>query len=407
MRLSTFLIGTLTALGVISCGGGGGVNTAGGIGGTGVSYGPVTAFGSVIVNGVEYNTDSATFTKDGTSTSQSGLGVGMVVSVTNDGNGNAKSVSFSDNAQGPVSSVGANSFTVLGLDVQVNSLTVYAGGILALTDINTGDIVEISGQLTGTNTILATRVEKLGMTCPLSVGQEIEVKGTVSNVNSGAQTFDIGTLTVNAGTYMPANLVADDYVEVKSDTCPSGTVLTATGVESATEGPDLGELDHRDQGELEVKGIIAGAAGSAPTCSFTVNGQLVNTDINTSIGGGGSCTSLTNGSSVEVHGQLSGSALLASEISLENANDTVNSEIKGFITVITSTGNYDGTISVHNSVGTVLGGPFTVSLATTRFEGESQNFNLGTMQTTPTCADVKVNTSTGDAVSIEQESSCP
>ncbi len=403
MRPRAFLIATLTALGVISCGGGG-TNTAGGIGGTGVSYGPVTAFGSVIVNGVEYNTASASFTKDGVRTTQSGLGVGMVVSVTNDGNGNAKSVSFRDNAQGPVSSLGASSLVVLGLDVQMNNLTVYSGGPATLTDINPGDIVEVSGQITGINTVLATRIEKLSMTCPLSVGQEIELKGSVSNVNAGAMTFNIGTLMVNAVSHMPANLTTGDYVEVKSDSCPSGNIFTATGVESASEGPDLSELDHHDQGELEVKGIIANASGSAPTCSFTVNGQVVNTVAGTSISGDASCTSLTNGTSVEIHGQLNGGALLASEISIENANDTVNSEIKGFVTVITSTGNYDGTISVHNSIGTVLGGPFTVSLATTRFEGESQNFNLSTMQ--GTCADVKVNTATGDAVSIEQESSC-
>jgi hypothetical protein len=407
MTLRAFLIGTLTALAAVSCGGGS--NFAGGIGGTGVSYGPVTGFGSVIVNGTEFNTASASFTKDGVSTTQAGLGVGMVVSVTNDGSGNAKSVSFKDNAQGPVSSIVANGFTLLGLDAKVNNLTVYAGGITALADINTGDIVEVSGQITDTNTVLATRVEKLSMTCPLSVGEAIEVKGTVSNINSGADTFDIGTFTMNANGHMPANLTIGDYVEVRSSACPSGNVLTANNVETATEGPDLSDLDHHDQGDLEVKGILTGAAGSAPNCSFMVNGQSVTTDANTAIQGGGNCTTLADGTSVEVQGQLGGGTLLASQINLEDSSDTVSTEYVGFVNVLTSTSNFDGTITVEQPLGTTLGGPFTVSLETTRFEGESQSFDLGTMQTTPTCAEVKVNTATGDVVSIEQKSAsdCP
>ncbi len=37
----------------------------GGIGGTGISSGPITAFGSVFVNGVEYDIDQATLTRNG------------------------------------------------------------------------------------------------------------------------------------------------------------------------------------------------------------------------------------------------------------------------------------------------------------------------------------------------------
>ncbi len=140
MTLRAFLIGIFMALAVISCGGGGG-NFAGGIGGTGVSYGPVTGFGSVIVNGVEYDTSSADFSVEGTNGDQSDLAVGMVVTVTHDDNDNAKSISYKDNVEGPVANKidvdGVNgSFDVLGVAVTVDSLTVYEGttGITALTE---------------------------------------------------------------------------------------------------------------------------------------------------------------------------------------------------------------------------------------------------------------------------------
>jgi hypothetical protein len=409
MRLRTFLIGTLTAFAVISCGGGG-TNTAGGIGGTGVSYGPVTGFGSVIVNGVEYQTGSASFTKDGVSTTQAGLGVGMLVSVTNDGSGNAKSVSFSDNVQGPVSSIGANDFVVLGLDVQVNGLTVYAGGLTALTDINTRDIVEVSGHITGTATVLATRVEKLAMTCPLSSGQEIEVKGAASNINTVADTFDIGTLTVNANGHMPANLTAGDYVEVKSNACPSGNVLTANAVETATEGPNLSELDHQNQGELEIKGIAALQSGSGTNCVYTVNGQDVNTNTNTTLDGVAiaACETL-DGKLVEAQGQLSGTTLVASEIKNEDSETTTTNHYLGTVVVDSQTSSLAGSIHVDDAGGANISGstPITVDL-NTQFEGEndSQSFNLDAMAATPTCAEVEVDAN-NHAISIHQESSCP
>ncbi|HEC28700.1 MAG TPA: hypothetical protein ENI65_03820, partial [Gammaproteobacteria bacterium] len=59
-----FLI--ITAVMTVSCGGGGGGGTqTAGIGGTGVtSGGTVTGFGSIFVNGIEYNTSAATITID-------------------------------------------------------------------------------------------------------------------------------------------------------------------------------------------------------------------------------------------------------------------------------------------------------------------------------------------------------
>ena len=317
MRLRTFLFSTLTALAVISCGGGGSGGLAGGIGGTGVSSGPATAFGSVIVNGVEYNTDSANFKIEGTpvgvgSTGQQQLAVGMMVSVTHDNSKNAKSVSFQDNAEGPVANIvvtdpvsGAGTFTVMGLTVTVNKLTVFSrntSGLIGTSALVPADIVEVSGQLTGTNAILATRVEKKSVVCE-GVGLRIEVKGTVSNVNpTGLGSFDISssgaTLQVNANGHMPSGLAAGNYVEVTSTACPSGSTLIASAIDNTVSaGPDLRELDHPGQGDLEVKGIVSGMTTTPQGCLFSINGQQVSAT--TSL-----CATLLNVNLVEAHGQL-------------------------------------------------------------------------------------------------------
>ena len=69
-KLVTWLAGA-SALVLAACGGGGssggiGGTGGGGIGGTGVAYGTITDFGSVWVNGVEYQSGTATIRIDDT-----------------------------------------------------------------------------------------------------------------------------------------------------------------------------------------------------------------------------------------------------------------------------------------------------------------------------------------------------
>jgi hypothetical protein len=71
-------IGCLAIL-VMACGGGGG--SGGGDSSSASSEGPISGFGSVIMNGVRWNTDSAKFDVDGLVGSQDDLDVGMVVRI--------------------------------------------------------------------------------------------------------------------------------------------------------------------------------------------------------------------------------------------------------------------------------------------------------------------------------------
>jgi hypothetical protein len=112
-RITGFLFALLLA--VSACGGGssGGGGIApppppppppvGGITRTGVAFaiGPVTDFGSVVVNGIRYDTSGADFTVDGQTATQTDLGIGDVVLIKgtiDDDNTNAValSVEFDD-----------------------------------------------------------------------------------------------------------------------------------------------------------------------------------------------------------------------------------------------------------------------------------------------------------------------
>ena len=55
VRIRNLLAGLIIGMALASCGGGGGQVAEGGIGGTGISTGTVTGFGSVYVNGVKYD----------------------------------------------------------------------------------------------------------------------------------------------------------------------------------------------------------------------------------------------------------------------------------------------------------------------------------------------------------------
>lgn len=84
----TRLILTLWALflsAACTVGGGGGSPTAGGgIGGTGITSGEITDFGSIEVNGTFYDIGNAAITVDGQPANESALKLGMVVDVTFD-----------------------------------------------------------------------------------------------------------------------------------------------------------------------------------------------------------------------------------------------------------------------------------------------------------------------------------
>ena len=133
-RLRNSILIALLVIGMAACGGGTQL-AGGGIGGTGISQGPITGFGSIFVNGVEFNTNNATIIKDGTSIGplstsdlKKYLMVGMIVTVNGDIansiSGIANTVSYAKELQGPITAITPpNALTVLGQSVIVDNLT--------------------------------------------------------------------------------------------------------------------------------------------------------------------------------------------------------------------------------------------------------------------------------------------
>lgn len=312
--LASLAILTLAA----GCGGGSSDDGAvlappsGGIGRNGVAVGPIANFGSVIVNGVTYNTDNASFEVNDAPGTQSDLRVGDYVivqgTINNDGvTGVATSVFYDDLVKGPVDSIdaGANTLVVLGQPVIITTETSFDDGFSAsgLDGVSVGQIVEVSGIVDANDNIVASRIE------PKPVGTQYEVRGTVSNLDSTNLEFSLRGLVVD---YSQATLddfaggmiVDGDLVEAKGTMLGSAGELVATEVEF--EGD---ELNVEDGDAAEIEGFVTRFASAT---DFDVAGIPVTTNSGTEYEDG-TAADLALNIKIEVEGSFDANGVLVAD----------------------------------------------------------------------------------------------
>lgn len=271
-----------------------------------VSVGTITAFGSVWVNGVEFETPATQVTVEGAISSTDALRLGMVVTVKGTINadkvsGIADAISVEAVMVGPVTAVAASALTVLGQTVEINAATKFENGIV-LADLF-GLVVEISGVIKSAGVIVATRIELKGPT------DEYKLKGIVSEVNTVNKTFKIGTgLIVNyaAVEFVPAN---EMLVEVKGR-------VSSTGVLNATE-LEAEKLEVEAADNFEMEGFVTGVSPTASGIQFSVNNVTVQTSATTEFEGG-PVSALVNGVYVQIEGPLMGGTVIANKVELKD-----------------------------------------------------------------------------------------
>ena len=312
-RLKT-LIALAPAIILLACSGGeGGTGAKDTTGVQDISRGQITGFGSIFVNGVEFETMDSTISLDGTSGTESDLKLGMVVTVKGTINpdrltGTADSVSVEEVIQGLVqANDNSNTLTVLNHTVELPSnVRIDGDGVVGITDITAmTDYVEVSGYIISEGVISATRVELLG-----SNETESGVFGTVSGLGSGGtQTFKIGPdLTVDYSiaelSGFANNQITDGlYVEVEGTFNTASGILNATSVENARISAD-------DVDEIEIEGFVTNVVSAT---YFYINDVPVQIDATTEFEGG-SADEIVAGLFIEVDGSLIGGTLNATEV---------------------------------------------------------------------------------------------
>ena len=326
MNIKLTLFAILTTVVVSACGGSNSSTPApaagpsvSGIGRTGFSHGPITTFGSVVVNGVRYDTSGATFTVNDDAGSEADLKVGDVVTVkgtvNSDGQtGTADEVSFDDVVTGPVESVDVplNFLIVLGQTVLVTPDTSFDDSFAnpAIEGVNVGQIVEVSGQIDANGDIVATRIE------PKPAGTQFEVHGTVAGLDETSSTFQLSDLVVDYSNAMLDNFaggqISDgDFVEAKGMTLGANDELIATSVELESFLPGIDDGD-----AAEIEGFITRFVSAQ---DFDVAGFPVTTNGNT-VFEGGTSADLGLNIKVEAEGQVDAQGVLvASKIDIRRA----------------------------------------------------------------------------------------
>jgi hypothetical protein len=247
------LLAFLASLSLASCGGSGPDPSAGGgIGGTGyISSGTITGFGSIVVNGVEFDIGNALVIIGGRPAGSGNqavlgnldLGQAVVIEGTvneTESSGSASRVMFTPNVKGPVAEIigidpTIKKVVILGQTIIIDESTVLRNTTMEDLDVN--NFVEVSGLMDATGEIRATYVKKKADSfAPLT---EVESKGFVQDLDSTAKNFRLSDLVVYYGQADIGRLAAgspapNQLVHVRGIVGPTGR-LEATEVEPADE----------------------------------------------------------------------------------------------------------------------------------------------------------------------------
>ncbi len=282
--MKSFLLKISMALlvaGIVTACGGGAILASLGIGGSGfVSSGAIVAFGSVYVNGVKFETDTAVFeVEDNTSASQNDLRIGMVVQVEGTINpdgitGTATGIRYDDQLEGPITSPVTNpdgtekSFSVMGTNVIVSSgNTIYEGTSFGFDTLALNNVVEISGYFDENDVLRATYVELKAATFNPSATMEIE--GVIANLSGTS--FTVRNVNVDASfasiSDLDNGLQNGVFVEVKGTYDVASNTITASEIEGE-------EVTYKDDGStVSIEGYITRYVSNS---DFDIDGYPVN-----------------------------------------------------------------------------------------------------------------------------------
>ena len=314
--LAALLVATALAVGC----GGGSSDSGVGAGGTGsplsFSQGPITGFGSIIVNGVHFDDSGASVVDDdgnALSNTQS-LRLGTVVDVqggvvTDDATA-ATAIHVHVDLVGPVTGaydVGTGRLSVLGQAVRVVSITALDGFSGGAAAIPVGSVVAVSSLYDkATGVYVATRID------PAPGAVRFAIRGAPTAVDTAANgdSFTIGAAVFSyASLAPPASLAAGTLLRAVLATTPDSHgrwVVTAFG-------QALPALPDGRRGGLQ--GVVDSVTDAT---HFVVDGVGVDASAATVTPAG---STIAVQSRVEVQGNVVGGVLVATSVRVDASDD--------------------------------------------------------------------------------------
>lgn len=300
--------------------------------------GTVSGFGSVIIDGVEYDDSNATVSIGSNPAAPSAatladlkLGMRVQAQVTD---GKLSDVVVQATLVGAVSAV-----DVAGSSFMVNSQRVKVGasgatptvfdGLGGLSDLVVADLVEVHGTLDSDKSIVATRVERKPKTLSAA---GVRAEGVLSSLDVGGKTFKINDLTVSyaSASVLPSGtaLANGQFVRAFAASAPSGGVFDASVVSVVSLlGPD---------------GSAAGIGGRIT--SFNSVSDFVVSDVKVDASAAtidnGSAADLALGVAVGAEGTVNNGTLKASKLRIFKVPSDAHASLAGLVTDFVSASSF-------------------------------------------------------------------
>jgi hypothetical protein len=301
--------GLLTLLvGLAACGGG---VEVGGTGTGSTIVGPVSGFGSIIIDGVRIDDSSALIRNaDGAAIPRASVRLGTFVEATtgpisDDGAGNrsatAQIVQIRTELRGVVQDLDllARRIVVLGQVVVIGPNTVIDDGLLSL---RVGRLVEVHGSLdVQTQRFIATRIEAVSGNAEFKVrGLALNVTASPPRLTIAGQGFDLER------TGIPAGLVNGQYVELRVEPVQRNGLWVAVRA-------SVGDRRPADGQQAEIEGAVSAFTSAT---QFSVDGVPVDARTAAFVG-----PAMALGAEVKVRGRMDAGVLLASLVVVETEDD--------------------------------------------------------------------------------------
>ena len=335
-------------------------------GGTGNGYstqatyssGPITGFGSIVINGVHYDESTAAIMDDeGFTHSRDDLRLGMlaevvastVVTTGTVPTATADTVRYGSQIIGLVDSTDTpnSKLVVLGQSVRVTATTVFdlgwAGGLATLPP---GALVEVYAQFdANAQAYVATRIERK------AVASAYKLRGVVAALSTTAHTITIGGATISYAAVAPT-----DPATVLAPGATVRVTLSPTRIANVWQAVSLttGVTRPADRDVAKVDGRITAFTS---TSDFALNGIPVDASSASFPTG---TTGIVLGARVEAEGSIRNGVLIATKVKLETDDESGGFELEGLIGAPNAT-----------SMTFLVRGVTVVYSATTRFDSST------------------------------------
>ena len=286
--------------------------------------GPITGFGSVLVNGLTLETSTAQIVVDGRPATESDLRAGQIIRAVASEDGGlmrARLIEYEESLVGPIVAVdaAAGQLFVLGHVIRVDAATQFYG-FGTLDELTPAEPVEVSGFHRPAGEIVATYI---GRTAP---DRDFQLTASIAAVDAPNMSFSAGALTVDYSRVVMLDVAGgepgqDAIVEVRGSELDQN-VLIADAVRSLASLP--GFLDTvateltAEEAALTADGAATLGASFMGFVTALAVSELTLDSITVTIRAdtvflGGTADDLRLGGRIRVEGEITGPGLVAAE----------------------------------------------------------------------------------------------